>query len=189
MDFEKYHIYAVEGDAALAKVDECVRLGNEGHERRVAWAKAQGGTMAVLNGNNVVGILAEDGAKLVDGWKIGKGRCARGDGKSDPYYVPDQRKKAGKAIAEQMRSMRRTGVEDVANALGAKGFVIGPAVGRPFGGILYHPFAFKQGDQWILAVPIDGDKPAPEFDGCRPLKLSEFYALKEAAEAETAGAA
>ena len=92
--------------------------------------------------------------------------------RNDGICVPDSRCKAGKQIKKEVRNMP-SGWDawTFSSALG-EGFIY-------FGdGAAWFSAAMKFGDKYVLRVP-SASKVVPE--GCTELKMSEYWALREAA--------
>lgn len=180
MNFEHYHIYRVEGAEQLKTCADFLKEVQALQRRRSEWSKSQGGIGTIDNGYSVRGLLAKPGAVLAAGWK----RATREGWNFPPNesFVPDRRIKAGKAVAKEMGAFGILRPSALASRLGA---------GRSFlramdrGMAIMDSQCYQRGSEWILLVPINGDKPAPKIAGCKLLKLSEFYAMKERSEKKT----
>lgn len=92
--------------------------------------------------------------------------------------VPNRRTKLGREIAENLSSLpRKLSGRDLAARLGG-----GEALLRAAGKLMWPGFE-KIGNAYVLSMPIDedGSHCAPPPD-CTQLKMSEYWALKEAVE-------
>lgn len=172
MNFEHYHIYIVEGKSQLERVEQFNDARLKQTQNAIKWAESQGGKNPLHLNGRCVGFIAEPGAKLADGWKSSKSRRFQSN-----VYVPDRRTKIGKTRQQEMLSFKISGGADLATALGAPSK---HAVNFTGAGVaLLLTTAFQENDRTFVMVP-KGEDAAPEIDGCRLLKLSEFYAFKEA---------
>jgi hypothetical protein len=174
VNYENFHIYVVEGEAQLQAVADFKRERQEAHNRRIAWCKTQGGIGAVQNGYSMVGLLADSADGVVEGWKPANKR----DWSFPPRlaFVPDLRRKIGKAVDKMMRSLSIPDGKALARLLGCDASTVKFADGALR---WFDSCAYDEGEHVIVLAPQIEDEDPPTLPGCRRLKLSEFYALKE----------
>ncbi len=175
MDTDQWRIYAVEGAEQLAKL---AGWEVELEAKRAAgrdWLKAHGGT-DFMETNIVYAMLIDVTKPLPAGWY--KPKDQRGTPAGSVAIWPLTKTKAGKALVAEMRALTLPRPPDAARAIGV--VQVGMKVSG-MGMMLLKSQCIKIGCRWFLLYPeCEG---APELPGCRLLKLSEFYAMKEAAEA------
>lgn len=169
MNIEHYHIYAVEGAEQLAEVAK-FKADDEANTAAIfAWCESFGSSDFMRSDTSVVGITGIKGEKIPAGWKIGK----------QSFCVPDRRTTLGKKITKEMKAFKVPSAKGLARTIGVTGLVVKWIDGMR----LLEPAAFDIGDRIVVISPKDGIKPAPDFPGCRLIKASEYYAMKEQAGA------
>lgn len=100
------------------------------------------------------------------------------------FYRPDSRTKIGKALLLKMKEVQIPTSETFADLIGGGHFIVS---GNMWGRISFE----KIGDKFIISVPIPGQVGNEPMDGeftppgCKLLKMSEYYALKEKAAKES----
>lgn len=176
MNYEDYNIYLVEGKAQNDSLKVQLEKLQEQHKERIEWCAKQGGEGAItdISGSNMVGLLAKKGARVAEGWKQSKDK--RWSFKHIPY-VPDARTKVGRALLKEMRGKKMISFADFAASLGANKSVIKRSEGTIR---WFTPQCYQENGHWILLDPKQEKDDVPKkYEGCRLLKLSEFYAIKE----------
>lgn len=176
MNFEDFHVYFVEGAPQLEKVAAFKKTMKAALAARNKFCKEQGGIGAVAADYRMVGLIVEPDKRPVDGWKekTGKGWCFA----PRNSFVPDRKTKVGRSLAKEMESLVVSGPIDLAKELGGEGMHVAYSGG---GLRIFQSQAFEEAGKIVLIVPKKPDTPAPEIAGCRHVKLSEYYQLKELA--------
>lgn len=172
MDFEHYHIYVVEGDEQLKIAKGFGAKRRAAHDARAEWCKTQGGIGSVEKRGDMRGLLVEKGKEPIGEWK--KHKFDRLNSEHDSY-IPNSRRKSGKELSLVMQSFRVPGEYELGRLLGP---YVHTVAATNAGMALIQTVAYQEGDNFILLVPKNKDD-APAVPGCRLLKLSEFYAIKE----------
>mgnify|MGYP000920180675 CR=1 FL=1 len=160
-DLEKAKAFIAERGAAIANM-------------QIA-AKAYGGT-AVSNGYSITGLMFEGDTPPV-GWSK-KGDC---DGK--PFFLPKRTSKELRDIAAELAKHRMKGASGFHALMTSNpknGGVMKPAAGGQFGMRLLYIIWEWIGDDLLLSVPTGEDVFTP--NGSRKLAMSEYWAMREAAE-------
>lgn len=130
---------------------------------------AKHGGKPVHNGRGIVGLTFDGSAP--DGW-IRKGYVS---GKA--YFMPKRDSAARKAIAKELASVRINDASGFHSLFSKTGGVM-KAAGS---GVAIHYIVWDwAGDQILLSVPTGSDF---QPTGSTPLKMSEYWALKEQAKA------
>ncbi len=103
--------------------------------------------------------------------------------KEETLYYPRLRTKLGKALSARMSTCSRMDAAEFTRRL--LGFDFGVRTGEQVrrGARVSFCTLEKVGDDWVIGVPVlaDGES-AGDPEGAEPLKMSEYWALKEAAE-------
>jgi len=176
---EENNIYIVEGEVQLQIIAEFFKKAKQLRSDRLKWCKSQGTPNAITRGDDIVGLLANPSAKIVEGWK----RTEKPDMcfASQWSWIPDSRTRLGKSLREQMEALKSITTTDFAHAIGADKVVIRYSCGA----VRYMTAqCYQEGSNWILISPKDEKKDVPpKLAGCRLLKTSEYYAIKEASAA------
>jgi len=177
MNFDHYHIYLIEGEEQNKIFDEGKDKMQKDHEKRHDWCLSQGGSGALASGESMTGILAEKDAKMEEGWKS----ITKRGWVFPPHvtYVPDKKTREGKENQKLMETFTVPSNAHIANRLYKPTSNIQFSDGSMR---LFTNQVFEEGKYRFLLIPKIKDKETPNIDGCRSLKLSEYYALKEEAE-------
>lgn len=174
MRVEEFHVYEVEDDLKLAAARKFLDDRKAKVESRLQWAKRQGGVGVLESRGCATALLCNPGEKPSCGWKLATNERLKWSGFDS--YIPDRRKSIGKNLAKQMQSHSIPGASSLAVEVGA------PAVNAIVGMNLLSTQAFEEADKVIVIVPKNGAVEHRPIKGLRPLKLSEFYALREKAQ-------
>jgi hypothetical protein len=98
-------------------------------------------------------------------------------GYGEGIYYPDKRIKEGKDIAKRLKEIEFPGSRTFASLIGGGFFIIS---GNRWGSISFEEI----GDAYIISIPIGKQEQSSDASfvppDTLPLKLSEYYALKEA---------
>jgi hypothetical protein len=129
------------------------------------------------NNRTLVGLVFDPPAKPPENWKPIKG--------AENCYKPPMGKKWADA-RKQLACSSIPGGSDFADLLGMGGVMTGDGNGNLV--IRYPGFENFDGTLVLVVPDIDSDKSKwqPPDDGCKPLKTSEYWAIKEAAQTATA---
>lgn len=147
------------------------------HAKRVEVTKKYGAKAYYSRTNSIVGLIYEDESKVPPSLVVKKMDNA------NRVFVPNKRTKAGKQLVQEFYIPMPDGMTFHMRVWPeATGFGVtvghGPSGGFQIRWILYEIV----GDEWILSVPrnMDGEIVWQPTEGATPLKLSEYYAKKEA---------
>lgn len=179
MNYEKYHTYVVEGKDALAKVEAFRQENRDRLQVQREWAKKFGGKDVIFRGQFIHGIVTDhDKQPTGPSWK----RTDHQPKSGDVWWTYNYRTKAGRNIEREINrdELRRLDSVSLATRLGAGGstwFLVDEDDGKSY---MYDPQAWDVGEKVMLIVPKKDGAEAPAIDGCRLVKLSEFYAIIEA---------
>lgn len=147
-------------------------------------AKKYDGEQFVTRGPCISGLCFCDDTPP-DGWRE-EGKMTIG-GKYRPFFFPTKKTKALKAVASDLRSVRAGGASEFSSFMG------GPTVMRSCAGlgmrILYMAWEYC-GDDLLLTVPLGEDQASSDFaaNGSRKLAMSEYWAMREAADKKATAA-
>lgn len=147
--------YAITGFEALRKDQLAARQ---------ALCKEYGASKCLGTEHSVSALLFE--GKPPEGWRLRPGR---------PYdcYLPPKGA-LGKALRARMADLPLASWEDFSHALNCNG-VLGGSAG---GGFCIRVLMYEQiGETMILHVPKESKWQPPE--GCTPIKVSEYFQIKE----------
>lgn len=178
MNPEDNNIYLIEGPNEIAKMKELLKKHRQLHSERIAWCKSQGGSNAIIKRSDMVGMLASPDAKIAEGWKpINKPDWDFPPNKS---YIPDGRTKSGKKLRQEMSSKKTLPNSAFAEALGQQKCIVRWSEGACR---MMSSQCYQEGKNLVLIIPKDekNDKP-PKVAGCRLLRTSEYYAIKESSK-------
>lgn len=179
MNYENYDIYLVEGEKELEMCrafKDCVVACRT---NRTKWVKKHGGKHLVMQGRQPIGLMVKEETPIdADCWKLANRKKMYFHGFDT--WIPNSRSKAGKEIRRQLAELKEESSAALAQSLGAYRSAL-----RPEGGSIHfcESSVGEIGTNWILVVPKSDEKTDAtpiEIAGLRCLKLSEFYALKEA---------
>lgn len=137
-----------------------IRTGNE-------LAVSVGATCAVF-GSRLAGVLFE--GKAPDGWTE-KGRTNKGE----RYFMPLRKSKAGKELSQRLSAVRITDGVELHSIFTNEGAHLIDTIGGSFS-IQYISAEITKGKA-IISVPEGMDFVPPD---ATPLKMSEYWAIKEA---------
>lgn len=162
----KYYLAEPDGKS-MAAIKEWLRLRDEAVVKVEELTKAFGAKPEILRGNETIHGFVFDNDP---------GRAWKPIRDHKNCYAPDKRHKEGKLIAKQIDAIRIPHNRVLAELIGG-GFLV--VCGNFWGSISFQ----TSGDNYILSVPIP-DKTENEFipPDARLLKMSEYHAMKEAAE-------
>lgn len=180
MDFEEYHIYSVIGAEQVQRLIDFDAERTSQQIKRHEWCKKMGGDSAMVRGDCMVCLLVPEERKELPGWKILNRQDGVPSGKV--ALVPITRTKLGKALEREMLSLRVGGAD-------ARAYCIGAGKSQLKYLESAHSMCMRNAQCWmigqtnILIYPKDDKKPeAPRFAGCKLLKTSELYKIRESAE-------
>lgn len=169
MSMEDRRIYLIEGGKAA-------EIRDAWQAKRKAQATAQrdlvrslGATQGLSYGDSLAGIVCDADIHGM-----------RRDKRHPQCLVPRRSTKAGKAMLELFEKANAAG----GKAINAEDFFEGETW-YVTGTAMFKPSFGTVGDQWVVTVHKDcgGAKPV---DGLREIKLSEFYAIQEQSESQSA---
>ena len=163
--------YFLAGGESERKVRDFFRRRQDGFREANAIADEVGGSGAAV-GYGVAGIVFEG--------EVPKGWARKGTTKDGAaYFLPVRRSKAGKALFSRIREVRVPEARDLHSQLCQhREAVTGPGV---HGGIAIHYVSAEiVGDRAVISVPDQMDFTPPDS---KPLKMSEYWALKEEQDA------
>jgi hypothetical protein len=158
-------LYFVATGRSLAAIEKANAERKAAGEARWNYAMSVGGVGTYGTEESFCGVVFPVGAVPPIGWKLDPSRG--GEGK--PVFVPDRRRREGKAIAAELQNTRYR--KPTARTL----FPCMVISGR------YAHFAYveKIGDKTIVSIPKENDGEQYVPDDAAPLKMSEYYRLKE----------
>jgi hypothetical protein len=129
---------------------------------------AEVGAEGPVHSHSVVGFVF-GGDTPPEGWS----EAGRVEGR--PYFAPSRRTKAGRALHGRMAAIRTLTGREFGQAFGHHGVLVG---GNRILFMAFEPL----GDALVIAVPRgDGDGEGLVPPDAAPLKMSEYWAMKEAA--------
>ena len=174
MDVEDWHIYVVEGAEELAKLEAFAADRDAKAEAMHEWCVAHGGT-GTMAGNYTYAMIVPKTVDDLPGWK----RCDQeGVPEGSVAWSPITKTKEGRSLARQLRAYK---LPDGVDAAGVIGLSEQSIKWLPGGRVrMLRSQCVTAGRAWVLLYPKETQ--AREIPGCRLIKPSEFYALKEAAE-------
>jgi hypothetical protein len=167
----KYYLVKPDGKSMKA-IKEWQRLSHEASEKANAITKELGAKPEILrNSENILGLIFDHDPGRI--WKPVKQYGEKGKN----CYYPDKRIKEGRALAKRLNAIRLPGTHTFANLIGGGFFIVTDS--RHWASISFHSI----GENYIISVPI-AEKKEDAFipPDTTLLKLSEYYAMKEAAE-------
>lgn len=178
---EKYKYYKVTGGAVKAAYDRWLAERTRQAEERNKIVAEFGASGTYSSTNEIVGLVYSDEKRVPEGWKNYPGQPT--------VWRPVGQKKEAKLIRERFRNAKLVSSEEFqAEVLG------GSDPFRFMDGVVIRFIIFEWiGDIFILKVPHIED---PRFEGqevwnppdehCIPLKMSEYWQLKESLEEKAA---
>lgn len=171
------------GGEDKVKVEAFIREREEARNKMVEVAKRYGGD-AIGNGHSIVGLAFPDDTAPTSWTRKGSADVG---GKSRPYFLPKKNSAANREARAEITAVRMKGARDFhAMLFPGSGGVMAGASGRGWGfRILYSTWEFA-GDNLLLAIPLEEGKSNFKPNGSRLLKMSEYWALVEAAKGEAA---
>ena len=175
MNVGGYKIYTVEGAEQVAKLAEFATERAAKGKAQHKWCKARGATGCMVhNYPYAIVVPAKKDGPL--GWR--RHRDQKGVPFGSVAWSPDLKTRDGRLLSKELRGLKIPGADDAAAAIGITQIGLVPFEN---GMALLCSQCVQVGDVWVLLYP-KAEK-ATKLPGCRLLKLSEFYAMKEAAEA------
>ena len=132
-------------------------------EAASAFARSFGTERWMKNGGQLLGLIFDGPAPA--GWR-----------QSRDYWVPDQRTKEGRSIKRQIDKLPH----------GFDAWTFSADLGEDFliydGNSIHFSGIGKFGEQIILTVPVKPGTSRATPEGCTELKMSEYWALREASD-------
>lgn len=178
MSSENEREYWIAGGADKEKAEAFIRERAAAQTAQIQVATKYGGT-AISAGSSIVGLMF-DGDQKPAGW------TKKGELDGRPYFMPMKITKALKAIYAELTEPRMKGASAFHSLLCAgNGGVMAQDQnhGRGWGmRILYSTWEFI-GDTLLLCIPVGSDFTP---DGSRKLAMSEYWAMREAADKRAA---
>lgn len=174
-------VYFVAAGRSLAAIEKMWADRKAAHCARLDYAKSIGGEGYFRLNQSFVGVSFPVGSALPKGWKRSQ------EWSTDKYDValPDRRVKVGKQAERELRFEARFHMPEPSNVFHGS---------RIIGNHLYWPNIEKIGDAWVIGIPragADGDESTgPQYvpEDAIPLKLSDYFRMKEEAEAAASAA-
>lgn len=176
MDIENYALFiAPKGSVPHTIVDDMYRQRREAQAARDAFMQKHKAGGAYGNDRAIVGLLFKRDAQLPVGWRADRTSI-------DDHIValPAKKTPEGKAIDKELTALPRLHDCDWLSRQ------------LKVGGVIRNRYWFKAwtediGDTRILGIPltIEANQPEVTPEGCTRIKVSEYYALKEALPAQT----
>lgn len=173
MDYSKYIPCMAEGKSRQI-IEDFWNLRREKLEEGKA-ILAEFGAESAVEQRGIIGLTFKDD-KHPEGWK----RKGRLNGRA--YFAPERRKKADKAIWDRWAKAAMPQASTLHRMLTGDTWGVMTNDTARNGGVVIRYTTYEMiGDDVILLVPIPGSGDPAVPDGARPLKQSEFWAIKEAA--------
>jgi hypothetical protein len=168
----KYYLVEPNGKSMEA-IKEWQRLSREAWANADALTKEYGAKPEILKGReDIHGFIFEHDPGRA--WKPVSGHKG--------CYAPDKRIKEGKEIAKKLNAIKFPGTRAFSNLIGGGFFII--VSGGRWASISFETI----GEAYVISVPV-GAIPSSEEEFIPPdarlLKMSEYYAIKEAAAEKT----
>jgi hypothetical protein len=177
--YEDYTFFAIEGGALRKAIDQWRAERSAAYDANKAFAEEVGAVGTVSN-TRVCGVMTKDG-KVLEGWKVSRQRTS--DGGS--YLIPDRKTKLGRELQKRLDALTSCGAERLSDLAIGSSFIFSGSEHSSGRGIALRNCTLEIfGGVDVLGVPNVWEggvaRPYAEPEGGRRLKLSEYFAMKEA---------
>ena len=180
----RYTYYIVEGEGpAMAAIDQYTKeaIAYIDHVKMIG---DKYGAEQIYQGRyGIIGLLFEDKDNVPAGLMHKKDH-------PENVYAANKATKAGKALAEEFAAVARPNINTISRVAKTNPVMVTDHRSRT-GIALSYPCYERIGDAYVWKVPVqpsgdrDAEKRAPAMEdltGLREIKVSEYWAMKEAAE-------
>lgn len=161
-DKERAYYLILEGSPAAEVRDRLIVLDKEFRESAHAFQVKYGG-IGWVQAFAIVGLAFPSNAEVGVEWR-----------RKEDYWVPNRKTTVGRRIAAEMKNLPPVPDSRLVSHM------LGDAYEHWGSGLVQWSQIFQIGDNFILSVPLVCNV-VPV--GCRELKMSEYWAMKAAAEA------
>lgn len=166
MEYEKRY-FAVTGGKVKEIWESFLNLREEQYNARLALTKEVGADHIYANSREIAGFIFEKGKRPQgDQWRVSEG-----------MVKPAGKSPEAKALRKRMRELPLAGLEEFTHNLTGHSW-------RFMDGLtIRYANVEEVGDHMILIIPASESgktKWTPPDDGCREMKTSEYWTLKEA---------
>lgn len=182
MSIENYAVYrATPGSRCDIAAKKLIADREAARDARLVFSRSINALGTYGNEVGVVGVIFARDTELKTGWRKD---CMIADG---IVAVPNKRTPEGKVFAKQLRELPQIpGSMAFTHAIGGSWVVVGRAgrlcyferIGDEL--FVFTPYTTGEGNE----EPVRETRKSFHPDGCEPVKLSEFFAIKESQPAE-----